>query len=87
LKRVVALLLLMILGGMLVQVDHTQEYGGSYEHYVNNWEEVNIPNLVTAVLVDYRAYDTLGEATILFTAALGFYIILGGDKDEDVNCG
>ena len=28
-------------------------------------------NLVSAVMLDYRAYDTLGEATILFTAVIG----------------
>lgn len=33
-------------------------------------------NLVTAVLLDFRAYDTLGEATILFTAVLGTIVIL-----------
>jgi multicomponent Na+:H+ antiporter subunit B len=33
-------------------------------------------NLVTGVLFDFRAYDTLGEATILFTAAIGVLTIL-----------
>jgi len=33
-------------------------------------------NLVTGVLLDYRAYDTLGEATILFTAAIGVLTVL-----------
>lgn len=33
-------------------------------------------NLVTSVLLDYRAYDTLGEATVLFTAILGALAIL-----------
>ncbi len=28
-------------------------------------------NLVTAILLDFRAYDTLGEATVLFTAVIG----------------
>lgn len=28
-------------------------------------------NIVAAVLLDYRGYDTLGEATVLMTAALG----------------
>lgn len=35
-------------------------------------------NLVTAVILDYRAYDTLGEATVLFTAILGALAILRG---------
>jgi multisubunit Na+/H+ antiporter MnhB subunit len=34
------------------------------------------PNIVTAVLLDFRAWDTLGEATVLFCAALGTVAIL-----------
>jgi multisubunit Na+/H+ antiporter MnhB subunit len=34
------------------------------------------PNIVTAVLLDFRAYDTLGEATVLFCAILGAVSIL-----------
>ena len=34
------------------------------------------PNLVTAVLLDFRAWDTLGEATVLFCAVLGATAIL-----------
>ncbi len=34
------------------------------------------PNVVTAVLLDFRAYDTLGEATVLFCAVLGALTIL-----------
>jgi len=33
-------------------------------------------NYVTGVLLDYRAYDTLGEATVIFTAIIGAYAIL-----------
>lgn len=34
------------------------------------------PNIVTAVLLDFRAWDTLGEATVLFCAALGAVALL-----------
>jgi multicomponent Na+:H+ antiporter subunit B len=34
------------------------------------------PNIVTAVLLDFRGYDTLGEATVLFCAVLGAVTIL-----------
>jgi len=34
------------------------------------------PNAVTGVLLDFRAYDTLGEVTVLFTAVLGALAIL-----------
>jgi len=38
--------------------------------------ETGAPNLVTAVLLDFRAWDTLGEATVLFCAALGTVAVL-----------
>jgi len=38
--------------------------------------ETGAPNLVTAVLLDFRALDTLGEATVLFCAVLGTVAIL-----------
>lgn len=50
--------------------------------------QVGASNLVTAVALDYRAYDTLGEATVLFTAVVAIMAILrnrgkrdGGGKD------
>jgi multicomponent Na+:H+ antiporter subunit B len=33
-------------------------------------------NLVASVILDYRAYDTLGEATVLFTAVMGAIVVL-----------
>lgn len=33
-------------------------------------------NIVVAVLLDFRAYDTLGEATVLFTGIIGAVVVL-----------
>lgn len=33
-------------------------------------------NLISAVILDFRAYDTLGEATILFTAVMGVVAVM-----------
>lgn len=33
-------------------------------------------NLVAAVILDFRGYDTLGEATVLFTAVMGVLAVL-----------
>ncbi len=33
-------------------------------------------NVVTAILIDFRAYDTLGEGTILFTSLIGVLVLL-----------
>jgi len=46
------------------------------QYISNGLAQVNAPNLVTAVLLDYRAYDTLGEATVIFTAIIGAMAIL-----------
>ncbi len=40
-------------------------------------EEIGIPNVVTSVLASYRGYDTLGEVTVVLTAAAGVMILLG----------
>ena len=42
--------------------------------------EVGVPNIVTAVLADYRSYDTLGETTVVFAAALAVMVLLGGGR-------
>ena len=33
-------------------------------------------NLVASVILDFRGYDTLGEATVLFTAVVGVVVVL-----------
>ena len=35
-------------------------------------------NLITSVVLGFRAYDTLGEVTVLFAAVLGTLVILRG---------
>ena len=35
-------------------------------------------NIVTSVILDYRAFDTLGEATVLFASIIGALAILRG---------
>lgn len=39
-------------------------------------EDTDTPNIVTAVLADYRGYDTLGETVVIFTAGLACIMIL-----------
>jgi multicomponent Na+:H+ antiporter subunit B len=45
--------------------------------------DTRTPNLVTAVLADYRGFDTLGEAVVVFSAALACAcILLGAGREE-----
>lgn len=45
--------------------------------YLNDIKtEVDVPNVVTAVLASYRGYDTFGETTVVFTAGAGVIALL-----------
>jgi len=48
----------------------------------NTQAETGANNGVTSVVFDYRGFDTLGEATVLFTAVAGVILILRRLKDE-----
>ncbi len=39
-------------------------------------EKTATPNVVTAVLGDYRGYDTLGETAVIFSAGMACILIL-----------
>lgn len=52
----------------------------------NSQSETGSNNVVTAILFDYRGFDTLGEATVLFAAVAGVLLALratGKKKDTD----
>lgn len=48
-------------------------------------EETGAANLITGVILDYRAYDTFGESTVLFTSVISVLILLKslGGKPEN----
>jgi len=48
----------------------------SAEYLAKAPDETGAANAVMAILLDYRAYDTLGEATVIFVSILGLYAIL-----------
>ena len=39
-------------------------------------EKTAAPNIVTAVLADYRGYDTLGETAVIFSAGMACILLL-----------
>jgi multicomponent Na+:H+ antiporter subunit B len=46
-------------------------------------EETGAVNMVAGMILDYRAFDTLGESTVLFIAACAVLILLRIDRNED----
>lgn len=50
---------------------------GVSTYYIENaYADSRTPNMVTAVLADYRGFDTFGEAVVVTTAALSCLLIL-----------
>jgi len=47
-----------------------------------NAAEIEVPNVVTAVLASYRGYDTLGETTVIFTGGIGVLLLLRGRRRQ-----
>jgi len=43
-------------------------------------QEVGPPNMVTSILASYRGFDTLGEVTVVFTAAVGVMALIGRSR-------
>jgi multisubunit Na+/H+ antiporter MnhB subunit len=52
------------------------------DHIITNTQnETGTNNGVTSVVFDYRGFDTLGEATILFSAVAGVIMIFRRVKE------
>lgn len=74
-----ALPLLLAVAGMPVY----GELGPAYNYVAEGYNERTVietgaPNIVTGIILDYRAYDTLMETTVLFTATMGVLLALKG---------
>ncbi len=44
------------------------------------YKKTATPNIVTAVLADYRSFDTLGETVVIFTAGVVCMMLLRREK-------
>ena len=52
-------------------------------HYIDEGiKETGAVNIVTSVVVNYRGFDTLGEVTVLFIAAIGLGAVLTAGRRE-----
>ncbi len=55
----------------------TKTEGAASQTYIEQGlQDTGASNVVASVILDYRAYDTLGEATVLFTSIIGETVIL-----------
>ena len=46
-------------------------------------EDIGIKNVVSAILADYRSYDTLGETFVIFTAGVAvLFVMIRRERDD-----
>lgn len=72
-------------GGLSIPGDPASPASGHVsEYYIEHAvEDADTPNIVTAVLADFRSFDTLGETLVIFTATLACVLILARSKRHD----
>ena len=78
---------------MLYVVAHIPEFGKAnpaYDEVANRYiektiEETGAVNVVAGMILDYRAFDTLGESFVLFTALICSTVLLRQDKKKETD--
>jgi len=91
-RRIVSILLLIIVGvgiGLsLVKIPFGAPKTKVGRYYIDEGiKETGSANIVTSVVVNYRGFDTLGEVTVLFIAAIGLGAVLtrsGGKETRKI---
>ena len=85
---------LSLIGMLLVVVAYLPEFGNPgnpannevVRKYIEDGpSDTGAINFVAAMILDYRAFDTLGEAVVLMTAACCVLILLRNDGKKDVH--
>ena len=78
---------------LLIAVSHMPTFGNPNnpvhnevaERYIESgMQETGAVNIVTGMILDYRAFDTLGESHVLFVATCTVLILLRDDKKKRV---
>jgi len=91
--KVIILIFVILSGGLLLYGTMDMPVWGDPQSPANSYvspryieealEKTETPNIVSAVLADYRGYDTMGETTVIFAAALVCALLLRKNSDED----
>jgi len=96
--KILGFITVIITGLLLLQAEKdfpdwgdTSSPANSYrlsQYYITQTlHETTVPNMVTAVLADYRGYDTMFETVVIFTAGIAIIGILsvigtGGNREQ-----
>jgi len=84
--KIVGLIIVLLCGGLLAYATSDFPCWGDpaspasmhvSAYYIENAvADTSVPNIVTAVLADYRGYDTMFETAVIFSAAIACFFLL-----------
>ena len=87
-RSIISLILLCVIAlGIILSLDEIP-FGTSKtkigNYYIDKGrEDTGASNIVTSVVVNYRGFDTLGEVTVLFVAAIGLGAVLATGRKRE----
>ena len=84
--KLISLIAVTMTGALLIYGTHDMPVWGdpnspanthvSPRYILEATQKTATPNFVSAVLADYRGYDTLGETAVIFTASISCLFLL-----------
>jgi len=86
-RKIISILLLVIIASgitfslLKIPFGISKTKVGNY-YIKNGIEQTGATNIVTSVVVNYRGFDTLGEITVLFIAAIGLGAVLRAGRKK-----
>ncbi len=88
-KNLLTLFLLVLIGTLLISgldLEHEDKTESPlHMYYLETYEEAGSINLVEAILLNYRAYDTFGEVMVLYVSIAGILILSEQKKEVKEN--
>ncbi len=88
-KQVLAWGTLLVLAASLFYISVALPFGAPLKSDMDDYfiahgqEQTGGNNIVTNIVFDYRGFDTLGEACVLFTAVMGVAVLFRKRKKEE----
>ncbi|MGM0509640.1 MAG: hydrogen gas-evolving membrane-bound hydrogenase subunit E [Thermoplasmatota archaeon] len=88
-KKIATFISIVLFVSLLIftlQMDYSdKEHSSLNDFYRENADSTGATNLVEAIILDFRAYDTFGEVMVLYIAIAGVIILskrLGSDGER-----
>ena len=88
-KKITYIILFALLASFIYvgfNIEENRDLGDASQIVLNETiSKTSSLNSVTALVFDFRGYDTLGESIVLFTAICGVSAVLRSSKKDEVN--